>query len=987
MTMEAMETIYLVDNITGVTELEDIPPTNNAHLFGSTCPVPPAEQEHNSLVVCPGTSTKFQPDSDPLSIYSATSKMIESEDRSPTNNVRLFGTTCPVPPSEQVHYSLGISPGTSKKLPPDSDSASRKIIELEDISPSNNAYLNGSTRPVLPTEQEPYSLVVSRGTSTKLQPELDPLSIDSASSKTIGPPPPPGALKVVEVGVNFACLTWARQTSAVDPYVHGYFVQMREATFRHARPGFGWRRFGIFPQNAIRLSRLLEGRQYECRVFAQNQGGLSHPSTIIFTTVKNIDPERLQGPFHVAESPVPPKLATYINRRKVASLPNIPPTRSLMRIPQMGMGNMPNDVELLGMRGLQGSVPSLDGPLPGINRRRVAPRSNIPPMRPMMYGKYAMGMGNISRPGGPLIMGEQINSSMYRSDGRGQLELIDPNSPALLEALSKIATGNIAGDASAGLLLSLQDNITNMKLPYVTEKPFECNICKKRFLHKHGLHRHQQRHVTDKRFKCFMCNQASFPSEIQLTRHMAIHDGRKLYECDVCKRKYPQTRDLEQHRRAEHPGAKAIEFHESAKGMKVMKKKGKIRHSSESSSSLSDFGYIAAKRKKEQKKKNAHDSRSSSSSSEFSDTLEQDEEYEQLFQSDHDLSHDSDVEILEDGDEIIFAKTADILGNDSNGEEAGSKKPCQKCGKTNQPELILICDQCGSGLHTSCLKPALELIPEGDWYCPSCSHVRLINSLRLCLLDYDQLMFEKAGRYNRKSTKKQRTQDVSPLSSDDLEPRTRKGKARLFKTLRLTLIDCVQPMTKKEKLRKIESLEKFRAGDRAAQEMLDRQVHWRRRSSSENSDPGRSDSECSDSSSSSSSENYVPIGRPSRDLSKVLTRTKSLAKEPVSQKKRKHRQNLLEHAGSSDSNSVLETKTRLQPKRRRKQCSQLPFKPTSGLGKHREVSLAALGENGSSRCRTRFNMELYPIDPRHANPVVVLERLTSKAIEELSSGI
>ncbi|KAK2707914.1 hypothetical protein QYM36_015560 [Artemia franciscana] len=431
--------------------------------------------------------------------------------------------------------------------------------------------------------------------------------------------------------------------------------------------------------------------------------------------------------------------------------------------------------------------------------------------------------------------------------------------------------------------------------------------------------------------------------------------------------------------------------------------------------------------------------------------------------------------------------------------------------------------------------------------------VRLINSLRLCLLDYDQLMLEKAGRYNRKSTKNQRTQDVSPLSSDDLEPRTRKGKvsyipeynshlelnnlisdhqhgfhknrstvsqlvvihdymqsdldaltekreewqlsqnlakcsvvhlgrqipmysykmkgidltkstcekdlgvilsldlkpekyiglvvrkpsntlwllsqslryldnhskisayisyvrpqleyatgiwspylkkgidrierARLFKTLRLTLIDCVQPMTKKEKLRKIESLEKFRAGDRAAQEMLDRQVHWRRRSSSENSDPGRSDSECSDSSSSSSSENYVPVGRPSRDLSKVVTRTKSLAKEPVSQKKRRHRQNLLEYAGSSDSNSVLETKTRLQPKRRRKHCSQLPFKPTSGLGKHREVSLAALGENGSSRCRTRFNMELYPIDPRHANPVVVLERLTSKAIEELSSGI
>ncbi|KAK2722101.1 hypothetical protein QYM36_002600 [Artemia franciscana] len=86
------------------------------------------------------------------------------------------------------------------------------------------------------------------------------------------------------------------------------------------------------------------------------------------------------------------------------------------------------------------------------------------------------------------------------------------------------------------------------------------------------------------------------------------------------------------------------------------------------------------------------------------------------------------------------------------------------------------------------------------------------------------------------------------------------SQARLFKTLRLTLIDCVQSMTKKEKPRKIESLEKFRTGDHAAQKMLDRQLHWRRRSSSENSNPGRSDSECSDSSSSFSSENYVPIG-------------------------------------------------------------------------------------------------------------------------------
>jgi hypothetical protein len=55
--------------------------------------------------------------------------------------------------------------------------------------------------------------------------------------------------------------------------------------------------------------------------------------------------------------------------------------------------------------GLQGSFPGLGGPLPGINWSGMSPRPHVAPMRPMMYGKYAMGMGNISRPGGPLSMG------------------------------------------------------------------------------------------------------------------------------------------------------------------------------------------------------------------------------------------------------------------------------------------------------------------------------------------------------------------------------------------------------------------------------------------------------------------------------------------------------------------------------------------------------------------------------------------------------
>lgn len=37
---------------------------------------------------------------------------------------------------------------------------------------------------------------------------------------------------------------------------------------------------------------------------------------------------------------------------------------------------------------------------------------------------------------------------------------------------------------------------------------------------------------------------------------------------------------------------------------------------------------------------------------------------------------------------------------------------------------ILLCDSCDSGYHTACLRPPLMIIPDGEWFCPPCQHVR-----------------------------------------------------------------------------------------------------------------------------------------------------------------------------------------------------------------------------------------------------------------------
>ncbi|KAA8586587.1 hypothetical protein FQN60_000423 [Etheostoma spectabile] len=53
--------------------------------------------------------------------------------------------------------------------------------------------------------------------------------------------------------------------------------------------------------------------------------------------------------------------------------------------------------------------------------------------------------------------------------------------------------------------------------------------------------------------------------------------------------------------------------------------------------------------------------------------------------------------------------------------------PCKHCGLPNHPELILLCDSCDSGYHTACLRPPLMIIPDGEWFCPPCQHVRTIS--------------------------------------------------------------------------------------------------------------------------------------------------------------------------------------------------------------------------------------------------------------------
>ena len=73
-------------------------------------------------------------------------------------------------------------------------------------------------------------------------------------------------------------------------------------------------------------------------------------------------------------------------------------------------------------------------------------------------------------------------------------------------------------------------------------KPFVCDMCSESFWRKGEMTMHKQLHhnkeiVTNKTFPCDVCGKA-FKQKIILATHKRIHTGEKPFECDICKKKH-----------------------------------------------------------------------------------------------------------------------------------------------------------------------------------------------------------------------------------------------------------------------------------------------------------------------------------------------------------------------------------------------------------------------------------------------------------------
>jgi len=88
------------------------------------------------------------------------------------------------------------------------------------------------------------------------------------------PPTAPGTPVVKEVGGDFVHLSWDKPESDGGARIQGYWIEKREVG------SLSWQRINniLCLPNQFNISNLIEDRQYEFQVFAQNEAGLSPPS-------------------------------------------------------------------------------------------------------------------------------------------------------------------------------------------------------------------------------------------------------------------------------------------------------------------------------------------------------------------------------------------------------------------------------------------------------------------------------------------------------------------------------------------------------------------------------------------------------------------------------------------------------------------------------------------------------------------------------------
>ncbi|XP_065080127.1 oocyte zinc finger protein XlCOF6-like isoform X2 [Ochlerotatus camptorhynchus] len=89
-------------------------------------------------------------------------------------------------------------------------------------------------------------------------------------------------------------------------------------------------------------------------------------------------------------------------------------------------------------------------------------------------------------------------------------------------------------------------------------KPFECDICCKRFISKYSLHHHQKKANQGRRYVCEVCGR-SFNRAFDKANHATTHSTEMPFACDICGRRFKNRLYLKNHLKL-HASGETKEF-------------------------------------------------------------------------------------------------------------------------------------------------------------------------------------------------------------------------------------------------------------------------------------------------------------------------------------------------------------------------------------------------------------------------------------------
>ncbi|ERL85176.1 hypothetical protein D910_02598 [Dendroctonus ponderosae] len=208
---------------------------------------------------------------------------VKNDSGSASGSFPVYITGLPGPPNGPLETTdITKHTCTLSWKPPSYDGGLRVthyVVERKDISGTHWITVSSSCRDTTftvqgLTEGQEYLFRVMAVNDNGMGPPLDGVNPVRAKAP-FDPPSPPGIPVVTQVGGDFVNLEWTKPENDGGARVQGYWIDKREVG------QLAWQRVNvaICLPTQINISNLIEGRQYEFRVFAQNIAGLSEPSS------------------------------------------------------------------------------------------------------------------------------------------------------------------------------------------------------------------------------------------------------------------------------------------------------------------------------------------------------------------------------------------------------------------------------------------------------------------------------------------------------------------------------------------------------------------------------------------------------------------------------------------------------------------------------------------------------------------------------------